>query len=152
MQKNLLFFSFFFMKQDTLSEMITRIRNAMYIKSPGVEINKTRITHSLSEIILREGLIEEVKETFSPSKRGRKTVLSIRLKYLGRIRTPVFTNFQRVSRPGLRIYTGFREIPKILGGTGLVILATSKGLITCREAKNRRLGGEIICSIWSFSL
>lgn len=135
------------MTNDILSEMLTCIRNAVRIKSPGVEVAKTRITSALAKILVQEGLIEEVLETFPSSIAKRKgSFLFLRLKYCGSV--SVITNLQRLSRPGLRIYMSYKEIPELLGGLGLLVMSTSKGLITDREAKRRKLGGEILCSIW----
>jgi small subunit ribosomal protein S8 len=137
------------MTKDTLSEALTSIRNAVRIKKSRVKIPKTRITQAFSKILLQEGLIEEIIESVTSDEKQRKIVfLLIRLKYSGLRRTSVITNLQRVSRPGLRIFTNHTEIPQIFGGLGVIILSTSKGLITNREARYRNLGGEIIASIW----
>jgi small subunit ribosomal protein S8 len=137
------------MVQDTLSDIFTRIRNAVYIKSPIVEVPKTQITLSLRKIFYSEGFIDEVSESIS-STMSEKKILTLQLKYKGIQRLPVLVKLQRVSRPSLRIYVGYKEIPKILVNPELIILSTSKGLITHNEALVQKVGGEIICSLWSF--
>jgi len=137
------------MTKDILSEMITSIRNAVRVKRPGVKIPNTRLTQSLAKILVQEGLVEEVLESFFYNKKQKKKkFLFLRLKYFGLEQRSVITNLQRVSRPGLRIYTNHKEIPEIFGGLGLIILSTPKGLITDRYASSQKLGGEICCSIW----
>jgi small subunit ribosomal protein S8 len=141
----------FFMTNDTLSEIITHVRNAVRNKSLGVKIAKTRTTSALAKILLQEGFIDEVVDSYTGSSHietRSKTSLFLRLKYYGQRHTPIITNIQRVSRVSLRIYSSFDEIPQVLGGIGVIILSTSQGLITDREAIQRGLGGELLCSIW----
>jgi small subunit ribosomal protein S8 len=138
------------MVQDILSDIFTRIRNAVYIKRPIVEVPKTQITLSLRKILYSEGFIDEVSESIS-STMSTKKILTLQLKYKGIQRLPVLMKLQRVSRPSLRIYVGYKEIPKILGNPGLTILSTSKGLITHNEALVQKVGGEILCLCFGFS-
>ena len=148
------------MINDILSEMLIRIRNAVRIKKFIVKIPKTQMTQSLAKILLHEGLIERITEDFSLRKTknslyskmdiNTKSFVCLYLKYYGRNRISVITNLQRLSRPGLRIYTKQKDTPQIMGGLGLVILSTSKGLMTDREARQYKLGGEVLCSIWLF--
>jgi small subunit ribosomal protein S8 len=135
------------MTNDTIRNILTKIRNAVYIKSPVVTISKTRITEILRKILFQEGFIEEISEQ-SSSEKFEKKIMFLRLKYQGIKRISVITDLQRISRPGLRIYVGHKEIPEILGKIGLTILSTSQGLITNYQAHNCKLGGEVICSIW----
>jgi small subunit ribosomal protein S8 len=131
------------MVKDTFGERITTIRNAIFVKSFGVEVQNTRIVRSLSRILVKEGIIERVSEsTFSHNK------LFIRLKYCGIANSPAITNLKLISRRSLRIYTGYKEIPRLFGGFGLVILSTPLGLMTDRVAFRLKLGGEVLCSIW----
>jgi small subunit ribosomal protein S8 len=115
---------------------------------------KTRITQSFSKILLQEGLIEEIYYplTSTETTKTKRISLLLRLKYSGTKRDSVITGLKRVSRPGLRIFTKHNEIPQIFGGLGVLILSTSKGLITNREATYSKLGGEIIASVWSLIL
>ncbi len=138
------------MVNDTISDMLTRIRNANLAYKTTVAVSKTQIHEKLCEILEKEGFIEQfqVSET-------HHNELIIHLKYqrnsfqgtrgLGK---PCITNLKRISKPGLRIYSNHKEIPQILGGMGIVIVSTAKGLMTDREARFARLGGELICSVW----
>jgi small subunit ribosomal protein S8 len=128
------------MINDTISDMLTRIRNANLIKSRYVSIPFTRINHELTKILEKEGFIK----SFHLSDNELKLLL----KYIGREKKSCITNLRRISTPGLRIYANHKEIPKILGGMGISILSTSKGILTDREARFRKIGGEILCSIW----
>jgi small subunit ribosomal protein S8 len=129
------------MVNDTISDMLTRIRNASLIKKRAVSVPLTRLSQRLCQILEKEGFIESFQ-------RNSTHELAIYLKYRGPEGTPCITNLRRISKPGLRIYTNHREIPKILGGMGIVILSTSRGVVTDREARFYGVGGEIICSIW----
>jgi small subunit ribosomal protein S8 len=131
----------FFMVNDTISDMLTRIRNASLIRSQIVSIPNTRLNFRVLEILEQEGMIQSFQLSL-------ENFLIIRLKYKGREKKPCITNLKRISKPGLRVYTTSKEIPKILGGMGIVILSTSRGLMTDREARFRKLGGEILCSVW----
>jgi small subunit ribosomal protein S8 len=137
------------MAKDLFRDTLTSIRNALLVKRSAVEIRKTRMTESLSKILYEEGLIDKILESHTSSKKKRRNSrLFLSLKYQGSERTSVITNLQIVSRSGLRFYTNYKEIPLIFGGLGLVILSTSQGLMTDREARFRKLGGEVICFIW----
>ena len=129
------------MVNDTISHMLTRIRNACLVKSQTVSIPVTRITQHISRILEKEGFIE----SFQISPSGE---LTLRLKYLGREKKPCITNLRRISKPGLRIYVNQKEIPRVLGGMGIVILSTSRGIMTDSEARYQGIGGELLCSIW----
>lgn len=129
------------MVNDTISDMLTRIRNANLIKSQTVSIPLTRISQQISQILEKEGFIE----SFQVYSSGE---ITLRLKYAGHEKKPCITNLRRISKPGLRIYTNQKEIPKILGGMGIIILSTSQGIMTDREARFRGIGGELLCSIW----
>jgi small subunit ribosomal protein S8 len=129
------------MVNDTISHMLTRIRNACLVKSQTVSIPFTRITQHISRILEKEGFIE----SFQVSASGD---LTLQLKYLGREKKPCITNLRRLSKPGLRVYVNKKEIPRVLGGMGIVILSTSKGIMTDNEARYYGVGGELLCSIW----
>ncbi len=129
------------MVNDTISDILTRIRNANLVKSQTVSIPLTRISQKISIILEKEGFIESFQA--SPSNE-----ITLRLKYKGRNQKPCITNLKRISKPGLRIYANHKEIPKILGGMGIVILSTPQGIMTDREARFHGIGGEILCSIW----
>jgi small subunit ribosomal protein S8 len=129
------------MVNDTISDILTRIRNANLVKSQTVSIPLTRISQKISIILEKEGFIESFQA--SPSNE-----ITLRLKYKGRNQKPCITNLKRISKPGLRIYANHKEIPKILGGMGIIILSTPQGIMTDREARFHGIGGEILCSIW----
>jgi small subunit ribosomal protein S8 len=135
------------MVQDILCDIFTRIRNAVCIKRSTIRIPKTRITVDLRQIFYSEGFIDEISEPLL-STNSNKQMLLLRLKYKGIQRIPVIIKLQRVSRPGLRIYVGYKEIPRVLGNLNLTILSTSKGLITNHQALYNKVGGEVLCSIW----
>lgn len=134
------------MTNDTISDMLTRIRNACLVKKAVVLVTNTRISRQIAQILEKEGFIE----SFQVSPKFISLRLKYRSKQVGKIRTKesCITNLKRISKPGLRIYTNHQEIPRILGGAGIVILSTPNGLLTDREARARGLGGEMLCSIW----
>jgi small subunit ribosomal protein S8 len=133
------------MFNDTTSDVLTRIRNAGMIKSTNVRIPLTRLSQQLCQILEKEGFIASFQRE-GDAQDG--TFLSVHLKYSGAQRKPCITNLRRISTPGLRIYTNAQSIPKVLGGMGILILSTSQGLMTDREARYRGIGGEIVCSVW----
>nr|YP_009033725.1 ribosomal protein S8 [Roya anglica]YP_009256887.1 ribosomal protein S8 [Roya obtusa]AHZ11108.1 ribosomal protein S8 [Roya anglica]ANI25988.1 ribosomal protein S8 [Roya obtusa] len=132
------------MGNDTIASMITSIRNANLRKTKTVEVPATNTTRSIGKILLQEGFIEEVRER----QEGTIRWLVLTLRYQGRKRKPYITTVQRVSKPGLRVYSNHKDIPKVLGGMGIVILSTSQGMIIDREARERKIGGEILCYVW----
>lgn len=138
------------MVNDTISDMLTRIRNANLAYKTTVSLSKTKVHENICQILEQEGFIEK----FHVSE-NQQNELIVDLKYQktpspgsGGLGKPCITNLKRISKPGLRIYTNYREIPKVLGGMGIIILSTSKGLMTDRQARQSRMGGEIICSVW----
>lgn len=138
------------MVNDTISDMLTRIRNANVAYKPSVSLSKTKVNIRICQILEQEGFIEKFFVSESDANQ-----LIVDLKYQktasvgnGGLRKPCITNLKRISKPGLRVYTNSREIPKILGGMGIIILSTSKGLMTDRQARKSRLGGELLCSVW----
>jgi small subunit ribosomal protein S8 len=133
------------MFNDTISDMLTRIRNAGMVKSPTVRIPLTRLSQQLCQIFEKEGYIASFQREGDAND---ASFLVVHLKYSGPRRKPCITNLRRISSPGLRIYTNAQDIPTVLGGMGILILSTSKGLMTDREARYRRIGGEIVCSLW----
>ena len=134
------------MFNDTISDVLTRIRNAGMVDSSTVRIPLTRMSQQLSHILEKEGFISSFQRDEAMNE--GPSFLTLHLKYSGPERKPCITNLRRISSPGLRIYTNYKDIPKILGGMGIMILSTSQGLMTDREARFRRIGGEILCSIW----
>lgn len=124
--------------------MITSIRNANLGKIKTVEIPATNATRDIAGILLREGFIEN----FIDNQRNSKSILMLNLKYQGKRKKSYITALRRISKPGLRIYSNHGEIPKVLGGMGIVTLSTSGGIMTDREARQKKIGGELLCYVW----
>lgn len=133
---------------DPISDMLTRMRNAMIVGHNTVAMPTSNIKASIAKILKEEGYISgyEVVDGEIPSVK----VLRIRLKYTGerRERRPVITGMERISRPGRRVYTGKREIPWVLSGMGIAIVTTPKGVMTDQRARQLGVGGEVICKVW----
>nr|WIA67591.1 ribosomal protein S8 [Apopellia endiviifolia]WIA67679.1 ribosomal protein S8 [Apopellia endiviifolia]WIA67855.1 ribosomal protein S8 [Apopellia endiviifolia] len=132
------------MGNDTIANMITSIRNANLGKIKTVRIPATDATINIAKILLREGFIEN----FIDNHKNAKDILILNLKYQGKKRKSYITTLRRISKPGLRIYSNHKEIPKVLGGMGIVILSTSGGIMTDREARKKKIGGELLCYVW----
>nr|YP_010270108.1 ribosomal protein S8 [Myristica yunnanensis]QEU53210.1 ribosomal protein S8 [Myristica yunnanensis]UJX86380.1 ribosomal protein S8 [Myristica yunnanensis] len=132
------------MGRDTIANILTSIRNADVYKKGTVRIASTNITESVVKILLREGFIESVRKHRENNKYFLVSTLRHRRNRKGTYRNIL----KRISRPGLRIYSNYQRIPKILGGMGIVILSTSRGIMTDREARLERIGGEVLCYIW----
>jgi small subunit ribosomal protein S8 len=129
---------------DTISDMLTRIRNANMVKHQIVQIPSTRMSLEIARILKEEGFIEE----FESYEEKKRKYLLMSLKYIGKARTPVIVKIERISKPGLRVYSSSKKLPKILDNLGVAIISTSKGLMTNIKAKELGIGGEVLCSIW----
>nr|YP_010337192.1 ribosomal protein S8 [Pseudoerythrocladia kornmannii]QUE28272.1 ribosomal protein S8 [Pseudoerythrocladia kornmannii]UNJ16777.1 ribosomal protein S8 [Pseudoerythrocladia kornmannii] len=112
------------MANDRIADMLTRMRNANLARHQIVQVPLTKVTKNI------------------------KLFLLISLKYKGKNRYPVLTALKRVSKPGLRVYANHKELPRVLGGLGIAVISTSKGIMTDRSARNNGLGGEVLCYIW----
>nr|YP_009533266.1 ribosomal protein S8 [Triaenophora shennongjiaensis]AYH51482.1 ribosomal protein S8 [Triaenophora shennongjiaensis]QRK24776.1 ribosomal protein S8 [Triaenophora shennongjiaensis] len=134
------------MGRDTIAEIITSIRNADMDRKRVVCIASTNITENIAKILFREGFIENVRK----HQEKNKYFLVLTLRHRRNRKRPYtnFLNLKRISRPGLRIYSNSHRIPRILGGMGIVILSTSRGIMTDQEARLEGIGGEILCYIW----
>nr|UTT74409.1 ribosomal protein S8 [Trichosanthes pilosa] len=134
------------MGKDTIANIITSIRNADMNRKGMVRIPSTNITENIVKILLREGFIENVRK----HRESNKDFWVLTLRHRRNRKEPYKTilNLKRISRPGLRIYSNYQRIPRILGGMGIVILSTSRGIMTDREARLQEIGGEILCYIW----
>ena len=130
---------------DPIADMFTRIRNAARARHDGVELPWSRIKEKIAQLMVDEGYLKEVKRV--KSKSGGGDWLRIQLKFDGQ-KNSVVAGLCRVSRPGLRVYVGYREIPLIQRGLGISILSTPKGVLVDREARKAKMGGELICSMW----
>jgi small subunit ribosomal protein S8 len=129
---------------DTIADMLTRIRNANLARHQTTEVPSTKMTRSIAQVLQSEGFITE----FSEKEEGSKRTLVISLKYKGRNRRPIITALKRVSKPGLRVYSNRKELPRVLGGIGIAIISTSSGIMTDRDARRQGLGGEVLCYVW----
>lgn len=128
---------------DPISDMLTRVRNAASAGHAEVSIPHSRLKADIARILKREGFIRD----FSVEQREGRSFLLLQLKY-GKGEKAVLRGVSRVSRPGLRKYVGSSDIPKVFGGIGLAILSTSRGLLTDREARRSKIGGEVVCYVW----
>nr|YP_009673868.1 ribosomal protein S8 [Cuscuta bonafortunae]QDF46566.1 ribosomal protein S8 [Cuscuta bonafortunae] len=134
------------MSIDPISDILTFIRNANMDGKKVVKIPSTNIIENIIKLLLREGFLENVRKH---QERGKKfLVLTLRHKKTEKRRFTNILNLKQISRPGLRIYSKSKRIPRILGGIGIVILSTSHGILTDREARLEGIGGEILCYIW----
>ncbi len=129
---------------DPIADMLTRIRNANVAMHDGVSMPSSKLKVSLAEVLRSEGYIQDfnVADEGGPSK-----TLKIDMKY-SPDRERVISGLQRVSKPGLRVYSKSNDIPRVLGGLGVAVVSTSKGLMSDREARKRHMGGEILCFVW----
>nr|YP_009318917.1 ribosomal protein S8 [Eriocnema fulva]APA18021.1 ribosomal protein S8 [Eriocnema fulva] len=134
------------MGRDTIADRIIPIRNADMNRKGTVQIESTNITENIVKMLLREGFLESVRKHQENNKYFLVVTLRHRRNRKGMY--PTIFNLKRISRPGLRIYSNSQRIPRILGGMGIVILSTSQGIMTDREARLEGIGGEILCYIW----
>lgn len=127
---------------DPIADMLTRIRNANMKKHPTVDVPASNMKKQIANILLEEGYIKEVQEI----EDNKQNVLRITLKYVGKEK--VISGIKRISKPGLRVYVGVDELPKVLGGLGIAIVSTSKGIVTDKEARKLGVGGEVLAFVW----
>lgn len=127
---------------DPIADMLTRIRNAITAKKETVEIPASNMKKALADILLSEGYVKDVKLV----EDGYNGKIAVTLKYSDK--KSVINGLQRVSKPGLRSYSGVEDMPKVLGGLGTVILSTNKGILTGKQAKAQGVGGEVLCYVW----
>ena len=128
---------------DPIADMLTRIRNANTANHPTVDIPASKMKLAVAEILKEEGFIRGYERVAE----GPQGVLRVTLKY-GPEKEKVITGLRRISRPGLRVYTGRGEVPRVLGGLGLVIMSTSKGIMSGKRAKREGCGGEVLAYVW----
>lgn len=128
---------------DPIADMLTRIRNANTVRHEVVEMPASKAKREIAEILKREGFIRDA-EYIEDNKQG---IIRIFLKY-GQNNERVITGLKRISKPGLRVYTKSSEIPKVLGGLGIAIISTSKGVMSDKEARKANSGGEVLCYVW----
>ncbi|MBI3695641.1 MAG: 30S ribosomal protein S8 [Acidobacteria bacterium] len=128
---------------DPIADMLTRVRNALAARHPKVDVPASKLKAEIARILKEEGYIVNFKVA---EEEGKRTI-KIYLKY-SNDNQPVISKIERVSRPGRRVYVGQKEIPRVLGGMGINILTTPRGVMTGRNAHRERLGGEILCEVW----
>lgn len=128
---------------DPIADMLTRIRNAVAVGHDKVVMPTSKIKTGIAQILVDEGFIDR----FEVTGEGHLKKLELVLRYGDRQR-PAIVGLKRVSRPGHRVYRGASDIPRVQGGIGVAVVSTSQGLLPDREARRRRLGGEIVCEVW----
>ena len=128
---------------DPIADMLTRIRNASAARHKDLTVPSSKVKREIARVLAEEGFIE----SWSTAPDGVQEALSMRLKYVEG-RTPVVSGLKRISKPGLRVYARKTEIPRVLGGLGLAILSTSRGIMTGSQARKLNLGGEVLCYVW----
>lgn len=128
---------------DPIADMLTRIRNASAARHKDLTIPSSKVKREIARVLAEEGFIE----SWTTAADGVQESLSMQLKYVEG-RTPVVSGLKRISKPGLRVYARKTEIPRVLGGLGLAILSTSRGIMTGSQARKLNLGGEVLCYVW----
>ena len=129
---------------DPIADMLTRIRNAMTAKHDTVTVPASKVKVAIADILVREGYVK----SYEIAENGVQNDIVITLKYSPVKGQKVVTALKRVSKPGLRVYAGVDDIPKVLNGMGIAILSTSKGILTDKEAKAQHVGGEVLAYVW----
>ena len=128
---------------DPIADMLTRIRNANTVGHETVEIPASNIKKSIAEILLEEGYINGY-EVIEDNKQG---IIKVQMKY-GAAKERVITGIKRISKPGLKVYAKANEVPRVLGGLGIAIISTSKGVVSDKQARALGIGGEVVCYVW----
>lgn len=131
------------MMTDPIADMLTRVRNASNAKHESVDVPSSNIKKEMTKILLNEGYIK----SFDVIDDGKQGLIRIQLKY-GQDNEKVISGIRRISKPGLKVYCKAQEVPKVLGGLGIAILSTSKGILTDRKAREEGVGGEVLCYVW----
>ena len=131
------------MMTDPIADMLTRIRNAVRVERPHVDLPLSKVKRGLAEVLKREGYIWDWEEV--PTEPAKQ--LRLHLKY-GPNGERVIRMIRRISKPGRRVYSGSTQLKPVLGGLGISVISTSRGVISDREARQRKLGGEVLCEIW----
>jgi small subunit ribosomal protein S8 len=128
---------------DPIADMLTRLRNGLMARHTSVDIPHSNMKETIAAILKDEGFVRD----YEVVREGAKATLRVELKYTPQ-RRPVMSHLKRLSKPGLRVYAGRDRIPRVLGGIGLVILSTPRGVVTGQHAKRLGVGGELLCEIW----
>lgn len=128
---------------DPIADMLTRVRNANVVRHETVDVPASKVKEAVARILKEEGFIRDYERI----EDGKQGILRLHMRY-GPDRVRVIRGLRRISRPGLRIYARKDQLPKVLGGLGIAVVSTSKGILTDKEARRQGLGGEILCYIW----
>ena len=128
---------------DPVADMLTRIRNANSAKHDTVDVPASNLKKAIAQILLEEGYIK----SYELVDNGNQGIIRITLKYMAK-KAPVLSGLKRVSKPGLRVYAGAEELPKVLKGLGIAIVSTSKGVMTDKKARELHIGGEVLAFVW----
>ncbi|WP_422484508.1 30S ribosomal protein S8 [Gudongella sp. DL1XJH-153] len=131
------------MMTDPIADMLTRIRNGNNAKHDSIDVPASKIKKEIAQILLNEGFIKG----FDVIEDGKQGIMRVDLKY-GQNNEKVISGIKRISKPGLKVYVKNNEIPKVLGGLGIAVISTSKGMMTDKSARNENVGGEVICYVW----
>ncbi|MCU6762227.1 30S ribosomal protein S8 [uncultured Roseburia sp.] len=129
---------------DPIADMLTRIRNANTAKHDTVDIPASKMKNAIAEILFKEGYIEK----YDIIEEGSFNTIRVTLKYGADKNEKIITGLKRISKPGLRVYAGKNEIPKVLGGLGIAILSTNQGIVTDKDARRLQVGGEVLAFVW----
>ena len=129
---------------DPIADMLTRIRNANTAKHDTVEIPASKMKTAIAEILLKEGFIK----AYDIKEEGSFSTIVITLKYGANKNEKIITGLKRISKPGLRVYADVENMPKVLGGLGVAIISTNKGVVTDKEARSMNVGGEVLAFVW----
>ena len=129
---------------DPIADMLTRIRNANTAKHDTVDVPSSKMKLAIAKILLDEGYIK----SYELVENGKFNDIRITLKYGASKNEKIISGLQRISKPGLRVYANKEELPKVLGGLGVAIISTNKGVITVKEARKLGVGGEVLCFVW----
>ena len=128
---------------DVIADMLTRIRNANDAKHATVDIPASKMKKAIAEILVNEGYVS----AFETIEDGKQGIIRVTLKYTGK-KQKVLRGIRRVSKPGLRIYAGCEEMPRVMNGLGIAIVSTSKGIMTDKQARKEKVGGEVLAFVW----
>ena len=128
---------------DPIADMLTRIRNATTAKHESVQIPASRVKLAIAKILKEEGFVRD----YELVKDSQNRMMRVWLRYTGK-KEPVLTGLKRVSKPGLRVYAGSRQMPRVLGGLGVAIVSTPQGIMTAQQARRQNVGGEVLCYVW----
>ena len=128
---------------DVIADMLTRIRNANDAKHPTVDIPASKMKESIAKILVAEGYVKG----YQIVEDGKQGVIRVTLKYMTG-KQKVIRGIRRVSKPGLRVYAGYEDMPKVMNGLGVAIVSTSKGIMTDKQARSQKIGGEVLAFVW----